>query len=145
MANSNDKVVDFRSDAVLREMLRAHVCYEVDMLISTFALLETGVPDQRFINALIESFSVHARNLCDFFYQRTSNTRQSDAKSANFVVDSYVNFANGAPRSDLTDKFDKQIAHISYLRIGAAKIDPADRREVFLALMAEIQNFARHL
>ena len=111
MANSDGKASEALNDAALREMLREHVCYEVDMLIRTFALLETGVPDQRLANALIESFSVHARNLCDFFNQRTPRTPRTDAKSADFVTDSYVNFANGAPREDLTGKSQEDCAY----------------------------------
>ena len=133
-----------RELASLREMLQEHVTYEIEMLIRTFALLEAGVPDQRLVNALIESFSVHARILCDFF-SSAKRTYETDAKSIDFVDEGYISFANGVPRKALTDKFDKQIAHVSYSRIGAEKIGQEDRREVFLVLAAEIQNFARHL
>jgi hypothetical protein len=75
-------------------MLQAHVTYEIDMLISTFALLEAGMPDQRLVNALIESFTVHARILCDFF-SSAKRKHETDAKSIDFVAEGYINFANG--------------------------------------------------
>ena len=38
MANSDGKALEALNDAALREMLREHVCYEVDMLIRISAL-----------------------------------------------------------------------------------------------------------
>src|SRR5256885_13145964 len=57
-----------------KEMLSHHLYYELMMLGNTFLQLEAGVPkgNEVFGNAYIEAFSVHARNLIEFFEKKLS-------------------------------------------------------------------------
>jgi hypothetical protein len=51
-----------------QEILAHHLVYEVEMLVSTLVRLEAGIRDDRVMAyAFIESFSLHARNLIEFF------------------------------------------------------------------------------
>lgn len=136
------------AEVKLSDVLLEHVQYEIGMLVAMFAKLEAGgLSDAQLNDALIEAFCVHARNLNSFLDSAGEKGKSfaDDAAAKSFVDEDYVAFANGAPRSELVAKIQKQIMHISLKRIGAEKVDAVDRRELFLALMAEIQNFSRHL
>ena len=66
----------------LMEMLTHHIVYEIEMMRHTYICL-TGPAhvwfSQVVINAVIESFCIHARNLIDFF---TSTAGPSDETAA---------------------------------------------------------------
>jgi hypothetical protein len=125
-----------REIAKMRGIIGYHFVYEVEMLKSTFALLQNGADSQVIANALIESFCLHARILVDFF------KGHGGAAAAEFA-DGYEPFKGGNIRAELITKLNTQIAHLTYQRtaVDAQKIETSDRAELFSALTREIEFF----
>lgn len=94
-----------------------HIFYESWMFYQTLIAL-TKSKNQVEINILLDAFSIHARNLFDFFYPK------KHAKDDDILVYDYVN--NGrkfdiakTKKRDLrfiVRKADKQVAHLTYSR-----------------------------
>ena len=126
-----------------------HVGYELDMLIYTFdkLLLVEPLVGPRYqagqVNALIEAFCFHARNLDEFF----QGSRRDALKAVNFADGEYQPRPNDKERKDLMSKVRKQIAHLTEQRTSEAmeKIGTVERTKVFYTLIAEADNFTRHL
>jgi hypothetical protein len=75
-----------RSDNELRAA-SDHLYYEIQMLQGTMALLATGATGQSILsNALIESFTIHARVLLHFLYPAGSR-QSSDVLAEDFFDD----------------------------------------------------------
>ena len=71
-----------RSDTELKEA-SDHLHYEITMLHGTMLLLATGALGQSvLLNALIESFTIHARALIHFLYP--TNPHQTDVLAEDF-------------------------------------------------------------
>jgi hypothetical protein len=118
--------------------------YEVWMLTETYRRLATQRledQDRVLANAMIESFCIHARILIDFFYGR------GGVKAKEVTLKTYHPFQSGKISKALTEKLNTQIAHLTLKRtsVGSEKIGPADRTELFDAIMAELQIFKKHL
>jgi hypothetical protein len=102
-----------------------HVGYELDMLVYTFdKLLLVEQPVQRSfqagqVNALIEAFCIHARNLDEFFQ---GNSRRADTLKATTYTDSrYKPRPNDKERKNLISKINKQISHLTEQRTSVAE------------------------
>jgi hypothetical protein len=127
-----------------------HVGYELDMLIYTFdklLLVEQLVPrtfQAGQVNALIETFCLHARKLNEFFQ---SSGRDDTLKAATFADSRFRQRPNDKERKDLIIKINKQISHLTEHRtsVAAEKIGSADRAKLYSILIAEADNFTRHL
>lgn len=123
-----------------------HIMYEFKMLQMTYLFLGVPFYSGWVGNALIESFSIHARNLLEFFGGTGS---ESDEKvcAYHFTNSSYKAFPNGEIPGELFGKLQAQIAHLSYQRTkdNADKIGPKDRKELLEFLNKEIEHFAAHL
>ena len=127
-----------------------HVGYELDMLVYTFdklllveQLVERSLqPGQ--VNALIEAFCIHARNLDEFFQ---GSGRGDTLKAELFADGEYAPLTNDKERKDLVRKINKQISHLTEQRTSEIKekIGTADRAKLFYILIAEADNFTRHL
>ena len=118
------------------------MAYE-QMQLKHVRLESGGVADTALNNALIESFCIHARNLDEFF--QGSSRFPDTLRAGDFAIESYRYLTNGPIRRGLVNKIKKQIAHITDDRVGADKIDDADRRLLLVVLLAELQNFSIHL
>ncbi|MGA8690412.1 MAG: hypothetical protein ACLQF1_06375 [Methyloceanibacter sp.] len=131
-----------------------HVFYELNMLRYTFdklILVEQTVAANApqsiqagLVYALIETFSIHARNLDEFF----QGSRRADTlKAKTFADGKYKPLPRDKERKDLIAKINKQIAHLTEQRtsVAAEKIGPADRARLHSILIAEADNFTRHL
>jgi len=94
-----------------------HIYYEVEMLFMTMRLLLTS-RDQIFINALLESFLIHSRNLLDFLYPKL------EPKSDDILVYDYIQYKklyniNKTKKKELnfiTRRANKQLVHLTYSR-----------------------------
>ncbi len=96
-----------------------HLHYEIQMLRGTMQLLASGdIGTPVHSNALIESFTIHARVLMDFLYPKQS--KESDVLAEDFINDASTWMAArpdeppafGAARG----RVNKEIAHITYDR-----------------------------
>lgn len=118
----------------LRTFLREHLSYEIEMLRGTaekmFAIAlhdhEAGAKDYAFAdvtirNALLESFTVHARALFDFLYE-PPNTRDDDALARNYVGD-WDPPEFQPPLDLLRGRVGKEIAHLTYGRLAVSETD----------------------
>jgi polyphosphate kinase len=127
-----------------------HVCYELDMLTYTFdkLLLVEPLVQRNFqagqVNALIEAFCIHARNLDEFFQ---GSGRGDTLTAVTFADSRYKPCPNDKERKDLLGKIRKQVSHLTEQRTSEAreKIGTADRAKLFYILIAEADNFTRHL
>jgi hypothetical protein len=130
------------------EMFERHLPYEIDMLRVTYLMLSTpGAPlwfTPNVLNALIESFCVHARNLIEFYIATNSLTDETVA-AQHFTKD-YKAFPNKLPRR-IIGKLNSQITHLSYNREddSGRKIGHEDRKVIMALLETEMERFATHL
>jgi hypothetical protein len=134
---------------IIESQLR-HVAYELDMLVYTFdkLLLVEPLVGRSFqagqVNALIEAFCIHARNLDEFFQ---GSSRGDNLKAKTFADSRYEPRPNDKERKNLISKINKQISHLTEQRTSVAeeKIDAGDRARLYVILIAEANNFTRHL
>lgn len=96
-----------------------HLFYEVMMLKHTMERLASGPEDDVVSNALLESFTIHARALMDFFYP-SEKPEATDVIAQDFFVDAQ---AWADVRGDQPEIFgkarrrvNKEIAHLTYDR-----------------------------
>jgi hypothetical protein len=94
-----------------------HLHYEIEMLDYTAkALARTSVSNLR--NALLESFTIHARSLLDVFFP--SGAEENDVLAEQYFDDPMTwKMARGRkPDFDVRANVGTQIAHLSYERLG---------------------------
>jgi len=127
-----------------------HVAYELDMLVYTFdkLLLVEQLVERSFqagqVNALIEAFCIHARNLDEFF----QGSGCGDALTAKtFANSGYKPRANDKERKNLISKINQHISRLTeqHTSIAEERISSADRAKVYSILIGEADNFTRHL
>src|SRR5262245_56157113 len=115
--------------------------YEVLMMRETHRLLRAGGQTQVLVNALVESFCNHARNLIEFF---------KDHRDCDFDPRWFTNgyalqkqFVGNAVLSRIA----KQIAHISKLRMDERhnKIGAKEQDKIKADIERELDRFCRHL
>ena len=128
----------------LQMCLARYIRYERTMLAATYTYLEL---DHGWIinNALIESFSVHARNLIDF-YRGKQDFLASEFTNEPYKPE-YVSANTGKVGNKLYAKLNEQIVHISKKRtiIYSEKIGPSDRILIVDALAQEWVHFRSKL
>jgi hypothetical protein len=136
-----------------QEILAHHLVYEVEMLVSTLVRLEAGIRDDRVMAyAFIESFSLHARNLIEFFQlprpDRDKAKPDGDKVGAYMFADeSYRPMAKAVVKNALRAKLNNQIVHITRERTtdDSQKLNDIDRRELITILGAELVRFIASL
>jgi hypothetical protein len=128
-----------------------HVFYELNMLRYTFdklMLVDQDVAPHSIqaglAYALIEAFCIHARNLDEFFQ---GSRRPDTLKAKAFADGEYKPLPSDKERKHLLAKINKQIAHLTEQRtsVAAEKIGDRDRLMLHSILIAEADNFTRHL
>lgn len=108
------------------EKASEHVKYELEMLTAALSFLSNG-PDEtnpHTWNAYLESFVIHIRSVIDFLYPPTN--RQPDDILAEEYVTDVAQWNRDRPAKtnllrDAKKKADKQVAHLTYVRVGADK------------------------
>ena len=133
-------------------LLQRDLPYEIHMLRSTWALLQLGVFSGDLKDALIESFGLHARNLTEFFRDRTKprdrkKKRDDDIDASAFTDESYAPFDGNPEPEELVDKLHKQIAHLTLSRFSGApdQLHRDDFETLRRFLEPEIERFEKHL
>ena len=130
-----------KANTTLEEILREHLPYELNMLRSTFERLRDGVADGVLRNALIESFSIHARSLIGFF------NNEQGVKASSFTDGVHVLFRAGHVDGNVVRKLNTQIAHLTLKRTAdpLGKIGDVDRQEMLDTIRLALQEFEQHL
>jgi len=109
-----------------------HLKYEIDMLIWAAGIMRTLAPvrDQGLLawacnNALLNSFSMHARNLIDFLYLCSlGKDRPTDIIVQDYIDDRTLSKhlpQMTCPLQEAKRKADKQVAHLTLDRIQYQK------------------------
>ena len=136
-----------RSMTGLQEVINHHVPYEVRMMRQTYAMLANGSPhlwfSQPVINALIESFCLHARSLIEFF-SCEKPMADNTAAAKHFAKEGYQPCSDYGPSRDLMGKLNGQIAHPSYTRTSAndKKVSAQDRATLMKFVENELVRFS---
>jgi hypothetical protein len=102
----------------IHDILAEHLPYEVQMLNFSFEVLcwTPGILGQLPVNALIESFCIHARNLIDFFTEQSVSPKNY-AGAKHYVGASWIASGDSDYKSDsIYGKLNEQIAHLTYGR-----------------------------
>jgi hypothetical protein len=120
LGGSDEMTRPHRNEEDLKAALK-HLCYEIDMLQGTMERLETGSTEDRILhNALVESFTVHARNLMHFLYP--IGEKDSDVLAADFFDDAGYWLKNRPEEPKEFGKsrgrVNKEIAHLTYDRLS---------------------------
>jgi hypothetical protein len=112
-----------RSDQELRA-LSHHLLYEIEMFVETttqlraFFIGESSYPVRALRNSLLESWALHVRNLLSFLYDDRAGVE--DAIAADFLDVDWATERGAKPEVLRAShkKASKEIAHLSYHRIG---------------------------
>lgn len=134
------------------QAVSAHLLYEIEMLadlVEAMGRVDIGseAPDQEWAvrNALLESFTIHARSLVGFFYPR--HPQLDDAIADDFFDDDTWS-RRGVPEnpswSRVRRRVGKEIAHLTYQRHNPYE-DAATwpHGKIFLELAAVVRDFVR--
>jgi len=124
-----------RSEEQLSKIIE-HLGYEFQMLNHTAVVLATLPPillHESIKNALMESFTVHARNLLGFLWDLTP--WDDDVIASDFFDDQSTWDDNPPTIPPILEPLDgrvgKEVAHLTYARIG---ISPEDKQWHFLEM-----------
>ncbi len=101
-----------------------HVQYEIDMFYYTCSVLSMGNLDQNQINAHLEVFALHARNLFYFFYTPKNKRIKNDIIAEDFLDQVKPFIQNRTPKKELSiipKKAGKQVMHLTFSRINYNK------------------------
>ena len=134
------------------QAVSAHLLYEIEMLadlVEAMGAVDTGFTttgsEWAVRNALLESFTIHARSLVGFFYPR--RPQPDDAIAEDFFDDDTWS-RRGAPEnpswSRVRRRVGKEIAHLTYQRHNPYE-DAATwpHGKIFLELAAVVGDFVR--
>lgn len=128
------------------ELVGEHLAYEIIMLHEMRkALRGEPVPPNMIANAMMESFCLHARNLNEFFLEKSN--RADTLKASCFATSNYRRPENPKDRGALFQKINEQISHLTAERtsIPEQKIGPADREEMYGWIYALLDYFGKHV
>jgi len=130
-----------------KEQLRKaseHLVYEVRMVEKLVATIEAQDKGALLGDAAIESFLVHARLVAHFVGWNRGQTKPDDVIAEDFMAGWTPTVAPAEINADVTDKMNKRIAHLSYLREHAA-VDKHfwDFSAIAIALLNRVGDFAR--
>jgi hypothetical protein len=133
----------------LMEAFEHHVVYEVSMLRHTFNFMGVPAWSTELRNAIIESFCVHARNLIEFFSQKSETAGQADSDyvGAKHFCKSYEPWTKGRLSTELVARLNRQVAHLTYDRTSQTegKVGPKEQLELLGLIEQEIEIFANSL
>jgi hypothetical protein len=108
-------------------------------------LLAREFDDQWCLNALIESFCIHARNLNEFLLEQGKH--RDLLKASDFAAATYKKPRSTKARRAPFSKIDQQIAYLTKKRTAVArhKIGDQQREAMFARLYADLKNFDSQL
>jgi hypothetical protein len=112
------------------------------MLIGTFVKLEFERPETLVVNALVDSFCIHALNLNQFFQQDGGS---DILRAGAFTNDAYAPLPSDARRNKLMRAMQQRVSPLGRSLMAARRVRSTERREAFIILTAEVERFTRHL
>ncbi|HHT9133569.1 MAG TPA: hypothetical protein ACFYD2_01580 [Candidatus Avalokitesvara rifleensis] len=122
-----------------------HLLYEIAMLLGTALDLVNPASNKWTVsnaNALIESFTIHARILLDFLY--SNNPQPDDVIAEDFFDDASVWLEQRQAKTRLLTtihkRVGKEVAHLTYARLA---VTPEDKKWHFPAITKEIDEVLR--
>lgn len=101
-----------------------HVQYEIDMFYYSCSVLSMRGLDQNQINAHLEVFALHARNLFYFFYTPKSKRVRDDIIAEDYLDKVKPFIQNRTPKRELSiilKKAGKQVMHLTFSRVNYNK------------------------
>jgi len=126
-----------RTDAELQEASN-HLRYEFSMLGSVAQAIASGMSSNGWLlNALLESFVIHFRNLLDFFYP-TENAKNDDVLAEDYFDDGAWNKIRPALSDAMAQgkiRAHKEIAHLTYARL---QVTPESKNWKFIDITNEL-------
>ena len=135
-------------DQTRKEWMQEHLPYEINMLNSTHRLLDwtdvTLLLNGVLINALIESYCVHARALIELFKDEDNAARSGGKLAWKALTD---NFQKSGTYDEYRRKLNNQIAHLGDERTcnPADKITREDRVRLTKMLRDDLSSFKQCL
>lgn len=128
-----------RSDRELREA-SGHLFYELSMFELLAKVLATDLVGKGVLrNALLESFTIHARVLLDFLFDE--KPRHDDVVAADFFVDrdapAHWRPEMPAALSEVDRRVGKEVAHLTYARL---ELTDESKRWHFRQIAAELHH-----
>jgi hypothetical protein len=101
------------SDQELIAYSKEHLRYELEMFfLVADAITRTGYFSDFVRNALVESFTIHLRNLIDFFFEPAA-VKRTDILAAYFLVDpNYLGTVSKA-LSEARERANKEVGHLT--------------------------------
>jgi hypothetical protein len=145
---NNKKTRNIPTDSKLREFAERHLSYEVDMLIYSANELANQKHSQGFINAFLESFTIHVRALIDFIWE-PQNQYDDDAYAVDYftspeewerVKPDFPSILQPARR-----RTGKEVAHLSYARLKVTKKEKQwDVTAMAKAVLSAVHVFANN-
>lgn len=134
----------------LIEAFEQHLVYEVSMLRHTFNFLLVNAWSTELRNAIIESFCVHARNIVDFFDEKSSSPGQAKSDyvgAKHFCNPDYEPWTKGRPSNDLYGRLNRQVSHLTFDRTSKneEKLGGKELGELFRLIEQELQIFGKYL
>jgi hypothetical protein len=131
------------TDEYLLKYSQEHLFYEFDMLLQTSILIwftkrEPGVVG----NVLLESFTIHLRNVIAFLYDK--KPRESDVAASDFCVDRWVPAASSGSEVVARKRADKEIVHLTSGRLWPDDPEkPWNTADALLSLGPGLEAFDR--
>lgn len=122
-----------------------HLAYEIDMFRATADLLAAGSLQNTAVeNAVLESFTVHARALVQFFF-RPHKTYDDDMLAEQYV-ENWASVWESVPAAlvKVNERVGKEIAHLTFERLRIAPAAKSwDIAEISRAMSVLIDDFQR--
>jgi hypothetical protein len=119
-------------------LLSDHLYYEVHMVFYLAALLartRQPVPDQFVLNAQIEAFTIHVRQLIDFLWGHRSNPKDSDAYAADFFASGEWSKLRPERPEILNEALRRKVGWgVAHLTYGRARSSHQDKLWDFIGL-----------
>jgi hypothetical protein len=120
-------------------LLSEHLCYEVEMTyaLAGWMIENQGTADQLAANAVLESFTIHLRQLIDFFWPE--NPRRSgdtpDALAADFFEEGEWERLRPERPEILSEAIRRKVGWgVAHLTYGRARSKPEDKQWAVVAL-----------
>jgi hypothetical protein len=137
-----------QQEEMRKSWMAEHLPYEIAMLVETNRLLDwtRPTPTGVILNALIESYSVHARNLIEIFQQEDRASREGSGVQKWAALCDGFKIAGGR-YDEYVRMLNNQISHIGYEREAdaAKKIDRGVRLQLTDLLRDDLVIFKQHL
>lgn len=131
-----------RSEEELK-LISEHLWYEVQMLVGLSRYMSSGGSDNNLIkNAVLEAYTIHARLILDFLFNK--EPQPDDVIAIDFLEDvqEWMNFQNERRQQIKTirTRVAKEVAHLTYRRLN---VTPDEKPWKYMEITDEIMSMFR--